>query len=107
MATRTVEKTDGITTEREVTRDGGTPVYVERSRGGSAGIIIGIALLALVAVVAFFFLAQANRNDALRTDAVTDAASSVASSASNAAENVSGAANRAADSVTPPAAPSE
>ncbi|NBB17435.1 hypothetical protein GVN21_18905 [Caulobacter sp. SLTY] len=103
MATRTVERTDGVTTEREVIRDGAQPVYVERRSGGSAGIIIGIALLALVAVVAFFFLAQANRNEAIRTEAVTDAAASVASSASSAAENVSGAAERAADSVAPAA----
>ena len=39
--------------------------------------IIGIAVLAAVAILAFFLL-NANRNDAIRTDAVTSAASSVA-----------------------------
>jgi len=67
---------------------------------GLGGVIIGIAVLAMVAIVAFFLL-QSNRNDAIRTDAVTSAASSVADSAGNAAENVSSAANKAADAVTP------
>jgi hypothetical protein len=53
-----------------------------------------------VAIVAFFLL-QSNRNDAIRTDAVTSAASSVADSASNAGQAVSNAANNAADAVTP------
>ena len=64
------------------------------------GVIIGIAVLALVAIVAFFLL-QSNRNDAMRTDAVTSAASSVADSASNAAGAVGNAANNAADAVNP------
>jgi hypothetical protein len=56
-------------------------------------VIIGIAVLALVAIVAFFLL-QSSRNEAIRTDAVTSAASSVADSAAGAAESVS-------DAVTP------
>ena len=62
----------------------------------------GDAVLALVAIVAFFLL-QANRNEAIQTEAVSSAASSVADSASTAAESVSGAASQAADAVTPPA----
>ena len=62
--------------------------------------IIGIAVLALVAIVAFFLL-NANRNDAMRTDAVTSAASTVADSTATAAKSVGDAATTTADSVTP------
>jgi hypothetical protein len=54
-----------------------------------------------VAIVAFFLLTQ-NRNDAIRTDAVTSAASSVADSANSAAKSVGDAASNAADNVAPP-----
>ncbi|WP_205853692.1 hypothetical protein [Phenylobacterium deserti] len=101
MATeRVTERSDGLTNERVVERDGGgTTTYVDRGGSGVGGVIIGIAVLALVAIVAFFLLSQ-SRNDAMRTDAVTSAASSVANSASNAAESVGDAANSAADSVS-------
>jgi len=97
---RVTERTDGLTSERVVERDGGGTTVVEKSGSGLGGVFIGIAVLALVAIVAFFLL-QSNRNDAIRTDAVTSAASSVADSASNAASNVGNAADRAADAVTP------
>lgn len=101
MATeRVTERSDGLTTERTVERDGGGTTYVDRGGSGMGGVIIGIAVLALVAIVAFFLL-QSNRNDALRTDAVTSAASSVADSAAGAANSVGNAANNAADAVTP------
>ena len=101
MATeRVTERSDGLTSERVVERDGGGTTYVDRGGSGMGGVIVGIAVLALVAIVAFFLL-QSNRNDAMRTDAVSSAASSVADSASNAADNVGSAANRAADAVTP------
>jgi hypothetical protein len=97
MATeRVTERNDGRTTERVVERDGGGTTYVDRGGSGMGGVIIGIAVLALVAIVAFFLLTQ-NRNDALRTSAVTGAASSV----SHAADNVGNAASRAADNVAP------
>jgi hypothetical protein len=102
MATeRVTERSDGLTHERVIERDAGGTTYVDRGGGGMGGVLIGIAVLAMVAIVAFFLL-QSNRNDAIRTDAVTSAASSVADSASSAAEGVSGAANRAAEAVTPP-----
>ena len=101
MATeRVTERTDGVTSERVVERDGGGTTYVEKGGSGMGGVLIGLAVLAMVAIVAFFLL-QSNRNDAIRTEAVTSAASSVADSASNAAEGVSGAANNVADAVTP------
>jgi hypothetical protein len=100
MATeRVTERPDG-TTERVVERDSGT-TYVDRGGSGVGGVVIGIAVLALVAIVAFFLLTQ-SRNDNIRTSAVTDAASSVG----HAADNVGAAAGRAADSANPtPAAP--
>lgn len=64
-------------------------IYVDKGGSGLSGVIVGIAILALVAIVAFFLL-QSNRHDEMRTSAVTSAASSVAASAS-----------RAADAVTP------
>ena len=97
MATeRVTERSDGLTNERVVERDAGGTTYVERRGGGMGSVIIGIAVLALVAIVAFFLL-QSSRNDALRTDAVSSAASSVAESAGTAAESV----GSAAEAVTP------
>jgi hypothetical protein len=88
-------------TERVVDREGGNTTYVDRGGGsGVGGVIIGIAVLALVAIIAFFVL-NANRNDAIRTDAVTSAASSVADSTATAAKSVGDAATTAADSVNP------
>jgi hypothetical protein len=95
MATeRVTERPDG-TRETVVERDTGT-TYVDRGGSGVGGVIIGIAVLALVAIVAFFLL-SANRNDAMRTDAVSSAASSVADSVGSAA----GAVGDAANSVNP------
>lgn len=95
MATeRVTERPDG-STERVIERDGGT-TYVDRGGSGVGGVIIGIAVLALVAIVAFFLMTQ-NRNDALRTSAVTGAAHSV----SNAADSVGNAASNAANSANP------
>ena len=94
MPTQRVTETTtrGPTTERVTYVDGGN------GAGGLLGVIVGIAALALVAIVAFYLL-SANRNDALRTDAVTSAASAVASSAQGAANSVGDAAQGAADSV--------
>jgi hypothetical protein len=93
MATeRVTERADGNTRERVVERDGGGTTYVDRGGSGVGGVIIGIAVLALVAIIAFFLLNQ-SRNDDLRTSAVTGAASSVAESASGAARSVGDAAN--------------
>ena len=97
---RVTERTDGLTSERVVERDGGGTTVVEKSGSGLGGVFIGIAVLALVAIVAFFLL-NANHNDAIRTNAVTSAASSVADSTAGAAKSVGNAANNAADAVTP------
>lgn len=63
-------------------------VYVDKGGSGMGGVIVGIAILALVAIVAFFLL-QSSRHDEMRTNAVTSATSRVADTA------------RAADAVTP------
>ncbi|MFZ5720734.1 MAG: hypothetical protein ACOY5Y_14850 [Pseudomonadota bacterium] len=102
MATeRVTERSDGLTSERVIEREqGGGTTYVERGGSGVGGVIIGIAVLALVAIIGFFLL-QANRNDAMETQAISSAASSVADSAAGAAESVGAAADRAADTVAP------
>jgi hypothetical protein len=98
MATeRVTERSDGLTNERVVERsEGGGTTYVDRGGGGVGGVVIGIAVLALVAIIAFFLL-NMNRQDAMRTDAVSGAAQSVAESAEGAAQSVSS----AAQSVNP------
>lgn len=99
MATeRVTERTDGVTAERTVERDHGGTTVVERDRGSGAGLLIALAVIAFLAIAAWF-LFNASRNDALETAAVSDAAESVASSVDNAADSVAG----AAESVTPPA----
>ena len=101
MATeRVTERSDGLTRERVTERDGGT-TYVDAGGSGFGGLIVAIAVLAMVAIVAFFLL-QSNRNDAIRTEAVTSAATSVADSATTAADRVGTAADKAASAVTPP-----
>lgn len=100
---RVTERNDGLTTERVIERDVGGTTYVDNGRGagsGLSGVLIGVAVLALVAIVAFFLM-QSNRNDAMRTDAVTGAASSVAASAAGAAESVGNAAENVGEAVTP------
>ena len=92
MATeRVTERPDG-TREQVIERDAGGTTYVDRGGSGMGGVIIGIAVLALVAIVAFFLL-NANRQEAIQTDAVTSAASSVADSAAHAGNAVADAAN--------------
>ena len=44
---------------------------------GPAGVLVGLAVLALVAIVAFFLVSRSH-NAALKTNAVTSAASSLA-----------------------------
>jgi hypothetical protein len=100
---RVTTRDDGTTSERVVERDvdhgGGGPIYVDRGGGiGVGAVIVGITVLALVAMVAIFLL-NANRHDALRTNAVTSAASSVANSADSAAKDVGPAAGNAANPV--------
>jgi hypothetical protein len=100
MSERVTTKSDGVTTERVVERDGGGTTYVDRGGSGLGSVLIGIAILALVAVIAFFLVNQ-NRNDAIRTNAVTSAASSMADSTAAAAKDVGSAAQDAAGAVNP------
>jgi hypothetical protein len=99
MATeRVTERVDGDSRERVVERDGAGTTYVQRGGSGAGAVIIGIALLALVAIIAFFLLNQ-GRNDTLRTNAVTGAASSVSHAAQNVGDAAQGAAQGAADAT--------
>ena len=95
---RVTERTDGVTSERVVERApstaGGTTV-VER-RGGGMGWLALVALVALVAIVAYFLM-NANQQEAVRTEAVSDAAASVAESAEGAANSVADAAENVAN----------
>jgi HAMP domain-containing protein len=100
--TRTVERSDGVTTERVTEDSTGGPTYVEAPSSGSGfgGVLAVIAVIAALAIAAFFFL-NMNRNDNLRTSAVQDAAGSVSSSASRAADSVGSAAQSAGEAVNP------
>ena len=91
MATeRVIERTETPTTVIETDRKG----------GGGAGWLVALAVVAFLAIAAFFLM-NASRNDALETAAVSDAASSVAGSVEGAASSVAGAADNAAESATP------
>lgn len=69
---------------------------VERSGGGGAGaVLIGLAVLVLV-IVGAFYLFNRSQNDNAKTTAVTQAAQSV----SDSAQKVGDSAEKAADSVT-------
>lgn len=101
MATeRVTERDDGVTAERTVERshDGGGHTTVVERGGSGAGLLIALAVIAFLAIAAWF-LYNASRNDALETEAVSDAASSIAGSVDNAADSVAS----AADNVTIPA----
>lgn len=66
---------------------GGTTIV---KSGGGMGVFLGVAVVALVALVAVFLVIQSQRNSPGQQ--VADAASSVASSASRAADSVGDAA---------------
>ncbi|PHY12540.1 hypothetical protein CSW58_11920 [Caulobacter sp. B11] len=96
MNERVTERTDGVTQERVIERgpETGTTTIV-REGGGMGGIMIALAVVALIVVAGLFYM-NVSRNDALRTEAVSDAASSVAKSAENASQSVGDAAQRVA-----------
>jgi len=59
---------------------------IER-RGGGGGLLIGLAVLILVVVGAWFLINQ-SKNDAIKTDAVSSAAKSVGDTADKAGEAI-------------------
>lgn len=89
MVDRVVERTDGVTSER-VTETAPAQTTVIERRGGGGGLLIGLAVLVLVVIGAFYLINQNNR-EAVKTDAITGAAESV----SDAAKDVGGAAKDA------------
>ena len=91
MATeRVTERSDGAS-------GGGTTVV--KTGGSGLGAIVGIAVLAVVALIAVFLIVQANQNSP--GDRVADAAGSIAASASRAADSAADATRSTADAVTP------
>ncbi|WP_448657424.1 hypothetical protein ACPVPU_08085 [Sphingomonas sp. CJ99] len=64
-----------------------THTTVIEKRGGGGTVIIGIALLIAVLVGAYFLM-NMNRNEAIETEAVTDAARSVGDAADKAGDAV-------------------
>ena len=75
-------------------RDTGTTTIIERRSGGGLGAILGVAVVALIALVAVFLVVNANRNDP--GERIADAATSIAGSAERAADSVADAAPAAA-----------
>lgn len=93
---RVTETEDGVVRERVIERGGGTTV-VERGGGmGFGGVLMALALIAIVAIGGFFLINQ-NRRENVETAAV----SQVADSASEAAKSVGNAADAAADNIRP------
>lgn len=94
---KVTERDDGVTHETTVERSDSAPhtTVVER-RGGGAGWVIAIVLI--VAVIAgIYFFTQMSNNDAIQTDAISDAAGQVGDAAQqtgdaveSAADNLSG-----------------
>jgi uncharacterized protein (UPF0333 family) len=73
-----------------VTETGGDrTVIVERRGGGGFAVLIGVILLVAVAVGAVYLFNQ-SQNDAIRTDAVQDAAAKVGTAAEKAGDAVTG-----------------
>ncbi len=86
-----------MATTKTVETDAPNTVVVERKSGGGIGAGLIVLAIVIVGLLAAFFMFSANREDRIRTDAVSSAASSVAGSASQAADSVSD----AASAVTP------
>jgi Flp pilus assembly protein TadG len=78
MVERVTERSDGVTAERVTERDsgGGTTVIETRGGGSGMGFMIGLILLVALAIGAFY-LYQSSQNEAVKTDAISDAARSV------------------------------
>jgi len=75
---------DDVTTH--TTTQPGTTTVIERSGGGGGmGLMIGLILLVALAIGAVY-LFQQGKNDAIRTDAVSDAAKSVEKTADKAGD---------------------
>ncbi|WP_369059548.1 hypothetical protein ABOZ73_18385 [Caulobacter sp. 73W] len=92
---RVTETEDGVVRERVIERGGGTTV-VERGGMGFGGVLMAIALIAVVAIGGFFLINQ-NRRENVETAAV----SQVAELASDAAKSVGNAADAAAENIRP------
>ena len=80
------EYVETTTTRSNVPPAGGTTTIIER-RGGGGGLLIGLAVLILVIVGAWYMISQ-QKNEAIKTDAVSSAAKSVGDTADKAGEAI-------------------
>jgi hypothetical protein len=74
-------------TETTTTPGAAHSTTVIERRGSGGGLLIGLAVLILVVIGAFYLMNQ-NRNEAVKTDAITQAARDVGSSAKKAGDAV-------------------
>lgn len=88
---RTIEHRDGSVERVTTTETGGRG-------GGGAGAMVALVVGLLAVLVIGYFVINMTRNDAIETNAVSNAAESV----SGAAQNVGDAAQKAAESVPAP-----
>lgn len=68
-------------------RDNAPHTTVIERRGGGAGLLIGLAVLLLVAVIGYFLIQQ-SRNESRRSDAVAGAAKAVGDAAKKAGDAI-------------------
>ncbi|MCW3848366.1 hypothetical protein OF829_14065 [Sphingomonas sp. LB-2] len=86
---------DDVTTTTTPNSPGQTTIIERRGGGGGMGLMIGFILLVALAIGAFYLINQ-NRNEAVKTDAISDAAKGV----EKAAGKVGDAAEKAGDAIT-------
>lgn len=86
------EYVETTTTRSNVPPVAGTNTTVIERRGGGGGLLIGLAVLILVAVGAWFLINQSKQNS-VKTDAVSSAAKSVGDTADKAGDAIDKATN--------------
>lgn len=87
-------RTDGVVTERIVETHDNNP----SSSGGGGGLIVGILILAAIALGVFYLMSM-NKEEAKQTEAISGAATNVSESVEKAAGEVSEAAKDASAAV--------
>ena len=85
---RVTERTDGVTTERVTETNTPHTTVIER-RGGGGSLVLGIILVALVAVLAWFLFLRGDQ-EARETSAIEGAATEVGETADQIGDTVDG-----------------
>lgn len=88
-------RTDGVVTEQIVETSDND---VHASSSGGAGLLVGLLILAAIALGVFYLMSM-NNHEATQAEAVQGAAQNVSQSVEKAAGEVGAAANDAADAV--------